>query len=331
MTAKMAGQPPLTGLLLPPILSLKCCRNYLEVKGLRPYGRRLEASRTTAQPILAFVLKCVAVILDLVRKVLRGIQVRKLFFAIVIVSIPLLPSDASAELIPGSSFQRGNWDGGAYTYDDGTFSHCAIFADYQSGDTLFLTVSGDASIGIGIDSSRLGMQPGNEYAVSVRIDQRYFSQAIAEARDEQFFVFFLTDFSQALDAIRFGSGMFVQGNGFFGEYALTGTAVALETARQCAVAYLDYRAPGISPQSPSQPEAVSSGFDRTYLFQAATEMITALELRDPRYFTEAEMREAGVSTEDVYWFSEEANLMGGVYIAPSQGQSLSPAYSPDRP
>lgn len=245
---------------------------------------------------------------------------RKLLIAIITATLPLLPSQTVAEPIPGSAFQRGNWSGGAYTFDNGTFSHCAISAEYQSDDSLILTVSSDASIGVGVVSSRLEMQPSSQYAVSDRIDQRYFSQSIAEALDEQYFILFLTDFSQALDAIRFGNVMFVQGNGFFGEYALTGTAVALETARQCALAYLDYRAPGTAPQLP--PEAVSSGFDRTYLFQAATEMITALGLPDPRYFTEAEMQQAGASTNDVYWFSEAANLMAGVYIAPSEGQSL---------
>jgi hypothetical protein len=243
-----------------------------------------------------------------------------MLLATIVATSPFLSGQAVADLIPGSSFQRGNWYGDAYTYDDGTFSHCAISADYQSGDSIILTVTSEANIGVGVVSPRLGMRPGGEYAISVRIDQRYFSQAIAEARDEQYFVFFLTDFAQALDAIRFGNTMFVQGNGFLGEYALTSTSVALEAARQCALHYLDYRAPGTAPQS--QPEAVASGFDRTYLFQAATEMITALGLSDPRYFTEAEMREAGASMDDVYWISEAANLMGGVYIAPSEGQSL---------
>lgn len=245
---------------------------------------------------------------------------RTLPLATIIAALPFLSSQAAADLIPGSTFQRGNWYGDAYTFDDGTFSHCAISADYQSGDAIILTVTSDASIGVGVISPRLGLQPGGQYAVSVRIDQRYFTQAIAEARDPQYFVFFLTDFAQALDAIRFGNVMFVQGNGFIGEYALTSTAVALDAARQCALTYLNYRSPVTTPQP--QPEAVSSGVDRTYLFQAATEMITALGLSDPRYFTEAEMREAGASVDDVYWFSAAANLMGGVYIIPSEGQSL---------
>lgn len=228
-----------------------------------------------------------------------------------------LTNAAFADAIPGSGFQSGNWSGAAYSLEDGSFSHCVISTEYQSDDTLFFSVTNEATVVVGVASYRLGMQPGAEYAVSVTIDRRYNSQRIATAIDEQYFILELPDFGRAMDAIRFGNTLFVQGDGFRGEYRLTGTAVALERARLCALTYINYGSP-----SNSAPEVADTSIDRTYLFQAATQMIAALGLSDFRYFTEAEMREAGVSVNDVFWYSEMAGLMGGVYITPREGRSL---------
>jgi hypothetical protein len=243
-----------------------------------------------------------------------------------ILLLPLILGFATpsfADIIPGSGFESRAWSGAAYAYDNGAFSHCAMSADYESGDTLVLSVNEDASIGIGVVSPRLQIEPSAQYAVSVFVDRRYSSQVVARAVDTQHFVLFLTDFTRALDAIRFGNVMAIQGNGFLGEYNLTGTAVALDLARQCAVAYLDYRGPSNDTDPPAvTSDRVTPEFDRTYLFQAATEVISTLGLVDFRYFTEEEMRETGTSPNTVYWHSESAGIMGGVFLEAREGQSL---------
>ena len=51
---------------------------------------------------------------------------------------------------PYGSISVGNWRGGAYTYDkDGSFSHCAAGATYQSGIYFMVSVNADLSWTLG--------------------------------------------------------------------------------------------------------------------------------------------------------------------------------------
>lgn len=243
-------------------------------------------------------------------------------FHALLVSCLFMVSSASADEIRGSFFQSGNWTGAAYTYDDGTFSHCAMSSPYVSGDTLYLSITEDASIVVGFESPRLYLTDGAEYSVRLSVDRRYtnLTRAVAFGTGTAFIT--LTDFERALDAIRFGNLLTIEGNGFLGEYALSGTAVGLNHAFDCAVNYLHYTGPNAQPTTPQVAADDSERIDRTYLFQAATLSIAELGLTDFQYFSEAEMDEAGAYEGSVYWFSESAAMMGGVFIELADGMTL---------
>jgi hypothetical protein len=250
------------------------------------------------------------------------------YLAAIIACLVVVPV-ASAEEIRGSAFESGNWGGSAYTQENGTFSHCALSTSYVSGDVLYFSVTENAALIVGMESPRLSMTSGAEYPVSVRVDRRYSTQAIAAAINENTALVTLFDFDRAMEAFRFGNLLTVEGNGFFGEYILSGTAVALGRAYDCALQYLDYRTPTSVPQAPPVPAAQNNSVDRTYLFQAATLAISELGLSDFEYLTEAEMTAAGVSQASVFWFSESADMMGGVFIELANGTPLRQSDSSD--
>jgi len=60
-----------------------------------------------------------------------------------LVCVIVVAGDAQARG-PYGSVHVGNWTGGAYTNDkDGSFSHCAAVAPYQSGINFLVSVSAD--------------------------------------------------------------------------------------------------------------------------------------------------------------------------------------------
>ena len=113
----------------------------------------------------------------------------------VLFGLASFPFVANAELISGSAIRYGNWSGAAYSYDTtGTFSHCAISAVYNSGETLILTVNEDATVSVGVISPNLNMTVGQTFPVALYIDNRSPLFGTAEALDANFAALRLDDF-----------------------------------------------------------------------------------------------------------------------------------------
>ena len=219
---------------------------------------------------------------------------------------------AVAEQIRGSSFGFGNWNGAAYTSDaTGEFSHCVISADYVSGDTLFFSVNSDASVSVAVSSPNLNLLEGQQFPVALYIDRRAPFYGTATAISAEAAVLHITEFERALRDLRKGYVLRVESPAGAGVYNLTGTYRALEATTACAVRYLDYADAGTQP-------AQEDTFDRTVLFQIATEMIAEMGITEFRYFNEAETRDLFVANA-VLWSSETSGVLGGVTIVPADG------------
>lgn len=220
---------------------------------------------------------------------------------------------AWAEVIPGSDYGYGNWNGAAYTASDsGAFSHCVVSAGYVSGDTLYLSVNSNASVTIGVESPTLRLAEGQEIPVTVRIDRRQPFYGKAVAVNETFATLVLPDIKAALPALQRGRTLVVESALGTGYYDLTGTHRALEATLNCAVNYLDYAA------APVPGANASSAIDRTVLFQVATGMIADMGVKDFRYLTEQETV-ADFGPSSVVWVSESEGLVGGVIAKPAAG------------
>jgi len=82
-----------------------------------------------------------------------------------------LASTASNARGPYGSINVGNWHGGAYTNDkNGSFSHCAAGATYQSGIYFVVSVGEDYSWRLGFAHENWQLTAGQSFALALTFD-----------------------------------------------------------------------------------------------------------------------------------------------------------------
>ena len=132
----------------------------------------------------------------------------------VAVSVSLFSaSNSFADLIPGSSFNYGNWYGNAFTNDaTGEFSHCAISASYNSGDILYFTINSDVTVSVAVSNPTLNLTANQTFPVSLTVDrrQKFFGTATAISREMATLT--IDDFANAMAALQ---------NSLYGELVTT--------------------------------------------------------------------------------------------------------------
>lgn len=219
-------------------------------------------------------------------------------------------SGAVADEIPGTQIAHGNWFGAAYTFDDGTFSHCVVSAEYNHGNTLYFSVNIDATVSVGVASPNEVFTPDQEFPVALYVDRRAPFYGTATAIDSSFAILSIADFERALDSFRRGQTLVIQSP--FGEvlFDLTGTSRALAMVFECAVQNQHYRAPA--------PAIATNQVDPALLMQVATGNITTLGVTDFAFLTEAEVLElfpnANASGQRIFWSSPSLGLLSGVIV-----------------
>lgn len=99
-----------------------------------------------------------------------------------LILIALTATPAKSEVIENSQFSYGHWIGGGYTFDEtNRFSHCAMNANYASGDVLYFSINSDATISIAVSNKNWNMTKGQKIDVKVQIDRRAPFYGTAEA------------------------------------------------------------------------------------------------------------------------------------------------------
>lgn len=230
-------------------------------------------------------------------------------------TIVFFASVANAEYIPQSDIKVGNWNGACYTSDEtGSFSHCVVSAEYVSGDTLLLSVNGNATVTVGVVSPGLGLKEGQEIPVALYVDRRrpFYGRAIA--LDTDFATLVLPDFDEAMTALQKGRMLVIESAVGRGQYDLTGTYRALNATLEQALRFLEYQA------NPTIAENSGGNVDKTLLFQVATGMIADLGITDFAYMTPEETS-ALFKADAVAWTSESFGLLGGVVAVSADGIS----------
>src|SRR5436190_3779240 len=82
-----------------------------------------------------------------------------------------LASTTSDARGPYGSINVGNWHGGAYTNDkNGSFSHCAAGASYQSGIYFVVSVGEDYSWRLGFAHENWQLTAGQAFALALTFD-----------------------------------------------------------------------------------------------------------------------------------------------------------------
>ena len=227
------------------------------------------------------------------------------------IALMLASSAAVADPISGSAFRVGNWEGGAYSFEDtGAFSHCSIGASYVSGDILYFSVNRWATVTVAVASPGLaGIPVGQSFPVTLYVDRRAPFYGTATVLFDEMAALEITDFDRALESFKRGYTLIVQGAGREGRYDLTGTFRALEATRECAIRYFNHAS---APSAPAQTLP-----DKTATFQLATTVLTGLGIQDFRFLTQAELEERG-QPNSVAWNAPDYGMFGWSLLVPRE-------------
>lgn len=216
-------------------------------------------------------------------------------------------SFAQAELISGSNISFGNWSGGAYTNDaSGSFSHCAVSASYTTGDFLYFSLTRSGTVVVGVESSRLNLNPGSEFPVALYVDRRAPIYGTANANNTNFATLSIPNLELALDAFKRGRGLVIEGQGLRGSYDLTGTFRALDQLRQCAFNYYNFA------QSPKNTQNLSADVDASFLYQIATRTITSFGITDFQFDNAETIAALGLGEQTVRWIAPNLGVSGTI-------------------
>jgi hypothetical protein len=230
---------------------------------------------------------------------------------------------ALAEFIQGSDIDSGNWAGGAYTDDaSGAFSHCAISAEYVSGDELFMSVNGDATVTVGVLSPAFNLAEGQTFAVTLQIDRRSPFYGSAYANGTNFATLVLPDLESALTALRRGRTLVLYSDWGSSSYDLTGTNRALNETLQCAIDYINYVGKSAPPAVTNTPPPQTSSITQDQLDQVAREMVAAFEIKDAAFYSREELQGYIAHQAAVFSSANSGILFGAMAAAAGPINSL---------
>jgi len=150
-----------------------------------------------------------------------------------LVSIIMVAGDAQARG-PYGSVRVGNWTGGAYTNDkDGSFSHCAAVAPYQSGINFLVSVSADFNWTLGFNHANWQLNPGQAFSIALTFDGQPAINVQGTPLDARFVVVPMPANSSLIAQFRKAKVMtaFTQGQLF--QFNLTQTGQLLPSLANC--------------------------------------------------------------------------------------------------
>jgi hypothetical protein len=129
----------------------------------------------------------------------------------------------------------GRWLAGAYSSNqDGSFSHCAATADYNSNILLLFAVDKKFGWGMGFSSPSWHVKPGMHYNVSYWIDNGSAEYATAVVVGDGLVKVELKDSPELFNTFRRGNTLYVNAQGTTVPFNLTNTSQVLTYLLQCA-------------------------------------------------------------------------------------------------
>ncbi len=97
---------------------------------------------------------------------MRRLGVAVLWAALLVFGLPAVSAAAVIE-----SFKAEDWDGLAFTNDTtGEFSHCAVFATYQNGSTLYLSSEVSGGWFLSFANPKWSLTSNSQYPLQLRVD-----------------------------------------------------------------------------------------------------------------------------------------------------------------
>jgi hypothetical protein len=154
---------------------------------------------------------------------------------------------ASAQVTTLSTFQIGNWQGGAYSGNNTNgFDHCAGAASYQNGSIMIFEVGSKFQWSMGFSNPSWTLTVGQSYPVSFSVDGNAPSMATAMAITANQVQVQLAANNPLFQLFRYGETLRVQTASQTMSFALTNTIELLPALLNCAERYTGTTATPVS-------------------------------------------------------------------------------------
>lgn len=174
------------------------------------------------------------------------------------------------------SFVVGAWTGYSY-YDSGKFTHCAMSAEYQSGDLLLFSINRNGDLVVSVANPTWKLPVGAQTRILISIDRFPPISATAENLDTDLAAATFSDAGDLFYELRRGYVMRIDAGGNTLVYNLTGTYRALQRLLSCTAGELGVAS--IAGQAGNGPFGSSNGNSTpTASANAGAEVIETSEL-----------------------------------------------------
>lgn len=238
---------------------------------------------------------------------------------------------ARSEQIPGYSQRLGAWEIGAYMGDNKIFSHCAMYAAYQSGISMILTISKDYSWRIAWMNEKWNLKQNQAIQVSLYIDGVGPQVINATARQPSLVVAELPDSAALFDSFRKGYKLVAHADGSKYEFSLNGTYNALTETVRCVKQFAEYGQKSVGTgntpldtASGAQPQNAPRD-DIELKLEATTLMGNILSMADianARILTSQERKSdvfRDLAPWEVVWRAD--SIVGGLLVPATSGKT----------
>jgi hypothetical protein len=161
-----------------------------------------------------------------------GVAVPK-WLVILVLWIPMAAADASAEGRQIWQFSSGNWVGGAWASEEGSFSYCAVSSSFVSGIQLAFAITADYELEIALGRDDWDLPPGEVYTVSLFVDRKPLGSFEATPTRGDVLLIHIGPRADVLRSLRMGYLFHVDAAKDDFYFDLSGSNQALEKTLEC--------------------------------------------------------------------------------------------------
>lgn len=142
-------------------------------------------------------------------------------------------SPASAQDIPGSQFEAGNWVGGAYADTQGAMSYCYTTVSYVDGRELWVGLYPNDTLSILMSKPEVRFQPGQTFELWVMTETGLPAIGNGEAWNEAYGGITYDGIQPTIDFLNGGRYLRMLGMGIDDGFDMDGIGPALAQAQDC--------------------------------------------------------------------------------------------------
>ena len=144
----------------------------------------------------------------------------------------------SGQLISGEiqeiySFSYGDWAGGAYRLDNGSFSHCHVATVYENGIVLAIALTDENEINLLIVKESWNLPLDQSFEVSLSLDGKSLGKFYAIANNNSSLQIDIGNDAEIFNKLRLGTKLVYEGENENLSFSLKGTNKALGKVEEC--------------------------------------------------------------------------------------------------